>query len=72
MRILIKPSCLGDFFLALIVTIISLPYEEDLKDMLVQTNLGFSVGLVSNLRISEYLDLRFEPGLFITQRKHYV
>ena len=43
-------------------------YEEDLKDMLVQTNLGFSVGLVSNLRISDYLDLRFEPGLFITQR----
>jgi hypothetical protein len=43
-------------------------YEEDLKDMLVETNVGFSVGLVSNLRITDYLDLRFEPGLFITQR----
>lgn len=43
-------------------------YEEDLKDMLVETSVGFSVGLVSNLRISDYLDLRFEPGLFITQR----
>ncbi|WP_299228580.1 porin family protein [uncultured Psychroserpens sp.] len=43
-------------------------YEEDLEDILVETNVGFSVGLVSNLRINEHLDLRFEPGLYITQR----
>ncbi len=43
-------------------------YEEDLKDILVETNLGFSVGLISNLRINDHLDLRFEPGLFITTR----
>ncbi len=43
-------------------------YEQDLKDILVETNVGFSVGLISNMRISEHLDLRFEPGLFITQR----
>ncbi|WP_431137233.1 porin family protein [Psychroserpens mesophilus] len=43
-------------------------YEQDLKDILVETNVGFSVGLVSNLRINDYLDLRFEPGLFISQR----
>lgn len=43
-------------------------YEQDAPDILVETNLGFSVGLVSNLRINDYLDLRFEPGLFITQR----
>lgn len=43
-------------------------YEEDLRDILVETNLGFSVGLVSNLRINDHLDLRFEPGLFITTR----
>ena len=43
-------------------------YKQDLEEMLVQTNLGFSVGLISNLRINEYLDLRFEPGLNITQR----
>ena len=43
-------------------------YEEDLKDILVETNVGFSVGLISNLRINDYLDLRFEPGLYITQR----
>ena len=43
-------------------------YERDLKEILVETNLGFSVGLVSNLRINDHLDLRFEPGLFITTR----
>ncbi|WP_425077729.1 porin family protein [Psychroserpens sp. S379A] len=43
-------------------------YEEDLKDILVETNVGFSVGLISNLRINDYFDLRFEPGLFISQR----
>ena len=43
-------------------------YEEDLKDILVESTAGFSVGLVSNIRINDYLDLRFEPGLSITLR----
>ncbi len=43
-------------------------YEQDKPDILVETSLGFSVGLVSNLRINDYFDLRFEPGLFITTR----
>ncbi|MGS2725164.1 type IX secretion/gliding motility protein PorT/SprT [Psychroserpens sp. BH13MA-6] len=43
-------------------------YEQDKKDILVETNMGFSVGLISNLRLHEYFDLRFEPGLFITTR----
>ncbi|RZJ64712.1 MAG: PorT family protein [Flavobacterium sp.] len=29
---------------------------------------GFNVGLVGNLRLMEYIDLRFEPGLYYTQR----
>lgn len=56
------------FFLGLNSYDYQFNYEEDLKDILVETNVGFSVGLVSNLRINDYLDLRFEPGLFITQR----
>lgn len=43
-------------------------YEQNLDDILVENTLGFSVGLISNMRISNHLDLRFEPGLFITQR----
>jgi hypothetical protein len=43
-------------------------YERDEKDILVEDNLGFNVGLIGNLRINDYFDLRFEPGLYITQR----
>lgn len=43
-------------------------YEQDLPDILAETTTGFSVGLVSNLRLHDYFDLRFEPGLFITTR----
>ncbi|AWH84975.1 PorT protein [Flavobacterium album] len=38
------------------------------KDIEVKGTTGFNVGLVGNLRIFEYLDLRFEPGLYYTQR----
>jgi hypothetical protein len=43
-------------------------YLSVTEDIEVQTTTGFNVGLVGNLRLTEYLDLRFEPGLFITQR----
>jgi len=43
-------------------------YEQDLKDIEVQTNLGFGVGLIGDMRINDYFNLRFEPGLYITQR----
>lgn len=37
-------------------------------DIVVKQTTGFNVGLVGNLRLFEYLDLRFEPGLYYTQR----
>jgi len=37
-------------------------------DILVKRNTGFNVGLVGNLRLFEYIDLRFEPGLYYSQR----
>lgn len=43
-------------------------YEEDRKDILVKNNIGFNVGLVGDMRINEYINLRFEPGLYISQR----
>lgn len=43
-------------------------YHEDLKDIQVEKNVGFSVGLIGNMRINDYLDVRMEPGLFITKR----
>ena len=43
-------------------------YNQDLKDIYVQRNAGFNVGLIGNLRINDFIDLRLEPGLLITTR----
>ena len=43
-------------------------YNQDRADIQVQKSLGFNVGLIGNMRINDYLDLRLEPGLIITQR----
>lgn len=44
-------------------------YNQDKPDILVTKSIGFNVGLVGNLRVSEYIDLRLEPGLYITNRE---
>jgi hypothetical protein len=43
-------------------------YKNPGADVQVETATGFNVGLVGNLRLHEYIDLRFEPGLFFNQR----
>lgn len=43
-------------------------YNQDLADIQVEKSVGFNVGLIGNLRINDYLDLRLEPGLSITKR----
>lgn len=37
-------------------------------DIQVNKQFGFNVGLIGDLRINDYLNLRLEPGLFYTQR----
>ncbi len=37
-------------------------------DIAVSSNFGFNVGIVGDLRIQEYINLRFEPGLYYAQR----
>ena len=37
-------------------------------EILVNTSIGFNVGLVGDLRLYDYINLRFEPGLYYTQR----
>lgn len=37
-------------------------------DVLVAKSIGFNVGLIGNLRLNDYFDLRLEPGLYYTQR----
>jgi hypothetical protein len=43
-------------------------YYQDKKDIQVETSTGFNVGLIGNLRINDYVDVRLEPGLSITSR----
>lgn len=43
-------------------------YKNDFGDILVDKTFGFNVGLIGEMRLHEFLDLRFEPGLFYTQR----
>jgi hypothetical protein len=38
------------------------------KEIQVENTTGFNVGLVGDLRLQEYINLRFEPGLYYTQR----
>lgn len=43
-------------------------YKEDQNDVLVDPGVGFNVGLIGEMRLNEFLDLRFEPGLLYTTR----
>lgn len=44
-------------------------YKNDIgQDILVDRSYGFNVGLIGEMRINEFVDLRFEPGLLYTSR----
>lgn len=41
---------------------------DDNTDVLVDTSIGFNVGLIGDMRLNKYMNLRLEPGLYFTQR----
>ncbi|PIF00342.1 MAG: PorT protein [Maribacter sp.] len=43
-------------------------YRKDSKHILVDKSFGFNVGLIGEMRINEFLDVRFEPGLLYNSR----
>jgi hypothetical protein len=43
-------------------------YKTVSEDIQVKTTTGFNVGLIADLKLQEYIRLRFEPGLYYTQR----
>jgi len=43
-------------------------YEEGASDVIVEKSIGFNVGLLGNLRINDYIDLRLEPGVVFASR----
>ena len=45
--------------------------KNNSQEIQVKTTTGFNVGMVGNLRLNEYLDLRFEPGLYYGKKTLY-
>ncbi|WP_138433341.1 type IX secretion/gliding motility protein PorT/SprT [Winogradskyella algicola] len=43
-------------------------YEQNLDDILVDNTFGFHLGLIGDMRINNYMNLRLEPGVFFTTR----
>ena len=43
-------------------------YENDNPDILVEQTYGFNVGLIGEMRINDFFDIRLEPGLFYSLR----
>lgn len=56
------------YFLGFNIYDFKFDYKNNAPEILTERTTGFNVGLVGNLRINEYFDLRFEPGLYYTQR----
>lgn len=56
------------FFLGFNSYDFKIDYKTVSEDIQVKTSTGFNVGLVANVRLQEYIDLRFEPGLYYTKR----
>ncbi|MWB95748.1 outer membrane beta-barrel protein [Flavobacterium sp. GA093] len=46
-------------------------YKMPDADIQVKKTTGFNVGVVADLRLQEYINLRFEPGLYYTKRDLY-
>ena len=44
-------------------------YKTVGEDILIKKSTGFNVGLVADLKLQEYVSLRFEPGLYYTSRE---
>lgn len=43
-------------------------YKTVGSNILVKKTTGFNVGLIADLKLQEYINLRFEPGLYYTKR----
>ena len=63
-----KPSISWGYFLVLNNYDFNFDYKNNLEDIQTEKSFGFNVGLIGNVRINDYLDFRFEPGLVMSKR----
>ena len=63
-----KPDLSWGYFLGMNNYDYNFDYVSDTYDIQTEKTFGFNVGLIGNFRISDYFDLRFEPGLVMSNR----
>ena len=63
-----KPRLSYGYYLGLNSYDFNIDYKSNLKDIQVIKSTGFNVGLIGNLRINDFFDIRLEPGLVMANR----
>tara|TARA_B100000767_G_scaffold90727_1_gene87152 strand:+ start:4870 stop:5583 length:714 start_codon:yes stop_codon:yes gene_type:complete len=64
-----KPRFSYGYYLGFNVYDYNIDYTSDVKDVQVIKSTGLNVGLIGNIRINDYIDIRLEPGLVISRRE---
>ena len=64
-----KPQLSYAYYLGFNVYDYDIDYAANVKDVQVLKSIGLNVGLVGNLRMGDYVDIRLEPGLVISTRE---
>ena len=57
------------YYLGFNVYDFNIDYYTNVEDIQVLKSTGFNVGLLGNIRINDYIDIRLEPGLVISRRE---
>ena len=63
-----KPQLSWGYYLGMNNYDYNFDYFSDTYDIQTEKSFGFNVGLIGNFRISDYFDIRFEPGLVMSNR----
>ena len=63
-----KPRVSWGYFLGVNNYDYNFDYISNTYDIQTEKSFGFNVGLIGNFRISDYFDIRFEPGLIMSNR----
>jgi hypothetical protein len=63
-----KPLLSYGYYLGLNSYDFNIDYNSNVKDIQVIKSMGFNVGLIGNIRINDYFDIRLEPGLVMSNR----
>ena len=63
-----KPQLSWGYYLGMNNYDYNFDYISDTYDIQTEKSFGFNVGLIGNFRISDFFDIRFEPGLVMSNR----